>query len=464
MSQPPPPPFQGPPPQPPFDGTQPAQWPQQPPQQWPQQPPQWQPEAQQQWPAQPAPQQAWQGQYAPPGPQRLPGPGIGTHLKRAIDWNVADVIVTPREAQTLSAAGIDQRLQGLFAWRRSTLLVALPLLLLSVVLAFVQSAQTDTSGLTGVGDLVVWLPTIALTLIPIGAARAVARWTELRASSKFLVICWVLSIAIPLLVALVPLDYLIDLDTARQADLANGLSNQQVDAEILSVRFALAVSYALTLLPVVITIPGGVLRGAARVKSLFPSAALPGWFLVSVAPFYSVFTIVLFVLIDQIVGNGLLLVGVGLLAFGPWLYVIYRKVYARPLSMAEAKTELARASRLGGVFQFGALFCIVIFVFTQKVGGQHILGSDDNKAFFTYLQVSRTLGEVLSRNLATTVVFSIVFMQMIYSDWSTMYRMRADIRVEHDNEMQALERYLGNPAANPGAPQAWGPDPYRPPA
>jgi hypothetical protein len=264
----------------------------------------------------------------------------------------------------------------------------------------------------------------------------VSRWTELRGTSKVLIIAWIASIAIPLVVALIPLDYLVDLDQLRAND------PEGAESTIQGLRLVLAIGYALTLLPVVVSVPGGVLKGAARVKSLFPSSALPGWFLVAVAPFYSMFTIVMFVLIDQIVGNGLLLLGVGLLAFGPWLFVIYRKVYARPLSLAEAKTELARASRLGGVFLISGLFFIVIFLFTAKVGQQDVLGADENKSIFTYLQVSRTLAEVLSRSIVATVVFCTVFLQMVYSDWQAMYGMREDIRREHDTEMMALERYV----------------------
>ncbi|MDT4925310.1 MAG: hypothetical protein QOG01_3023 [Pseudonocardiales bacterium] len=425
----PPGPQQWPPPQPAGPPPQHGQWP--PPQQGQRPPPQ-------QWEGQPAgQQQGWPGQYGPQaGPPRIPGPGVGTHLKRAIDWNVAEVVVTPREAHTLTAAGIEQRLQGLFAWRRSSLLVALPFLILSVILSFWDAGHTDTSGLSGIGTLVNWLPSIALAVVPIGALRAITRWTELRRTSKVLVACWLASIVIPLVVALIPLDYLVDLDALRAGDPTGAESTIQ------GLRLILAIGYALTLLPVVVSVPGGVLKGAARVKSLFPSSSLPGWFLVAVAPFYSMFTIVMFVLIDQLLGNGLLLLGVALLAFGPWLFVIYRKVYARPLSLAEAKTELARASRLGGVFFLSGLFFVVIFLFTQTVSGQDLLGADENKSIFTYVQILETLAEVVSRSIVATVVFCTIFLQMVFADWQSMYGMRADIRREHDTEMMALERYV----------------------
>ncbi|MDT4920913.1 MAG: hypothetical protein QOI15_1815, partial [Pseudonocardiales bacterium] len=370
--------------QPPQQPPDPPQWqpPQQPPPQQPPAQPQWQPTpatgewgpAQQHWPGQdqqwqnpqpPPPQQQWQQ----PAPPVLPGPTFGTHLKRAFDWNVAKIVTAPREEQQLEAAGVERRLHGLYAWRRSTLLVALPVLLLSVVLNFVQAGQNDTSGLTGFGKLLNWLPAIALVFVPIGALIVLGNWTEIRRSSKRLLICWIISIAIPLFVALIPLDFLVDIGTRRQVIINNGGDVRTFDAQVLLTRLGLAVKFALILLPVVLSIPGGVLKGAGRIKSLFPSASLPGWFIVAVAPFYSLFMIVVFVLIDQILGDAVLLVGIALLALAPWLFVIHRNVYGRPLSVAEADSELTRASRWGGWITWAGIAFVVIFALSSKVNG-----------------------------------------------------------------------------------------------
>lgn len=453
--------------QPPGPYYQPPAPPNQPP--WPpQQPSPQQPSPQQSWPPQqPSPQQSWppqqpgpyqpQGQWAPgpqqpwpqpPAPARVPGPGLGTHLKRAVDWNLAQMVPTPREDQTLAAAGVEPRLRGMLVWRRSALLVAFPILLLSAVLGFIDAADVDTSqNFTGFGKLWPYLPAIALLFGPLGALRVVATWTEMRRNTRFLIVCWVLSIAIPLLVALFPLEFIVDVATARGSFVAQGGDVKTFDAEILSLKTALAVAYALTLLPVVVTIPGGVLKGAARIKSLFPAAALPGWFLVAVAPFYSLFTIVVFVLIDQIIGDAVLLLGVGLLAFSPWLFVIFRKTYGRPLSTAEAATELPKASRFGGLLFAGGLVLIAVFLFHSQVGQMDMIGSDDKKAFFTYLQVGQTLIEVFGRMLVTTVVFSAIVLSMVFAEWRTSRSMRPDIRQEHETQMQAIERYMASPTA-----------------
>jgi hypothetical protein len=416
---------------------------QSPTQPWPQQQP-WAPPAalqqqqQQQWA--PQPQQQW----APPS---IPGPGLGTHLKRAFDWNVAAITPTPREQQHLDAAGVEPRLRGLFVWRRSTLIAALPILLLSVVLAFVEAGKNDTTGFTGFGKLLNWLPPIALIFPPLGAWIVIRKWTELRRSSKALLVCWVVSIAIPLFVALMPLDFLIDIGSARQSVALNGGDVDVFDAEVFVARLTQAMQFALTLLPVVLSIPGGVLKGASRIKSLFPSASLPGWFLVAVAPFYSMFMIVVFVLVDQIVGNALLLLAVGILAFTPWLFVIHRKVYGRPLSMAESRTELARASRAGGWLTLAGIGILAIYGLTAKVQGAHVVGGNTHKSYFSYVQVLRTLGEVLSRGLVTAVVFSTIFLYLVYAEWRTMTQMSGEIRREHDEQIGALQHYMARPGA-----------------
>jgi hypothetical protein len=445
--------------------------PQHAPQQWaPQQsppgpppPPQWPVQQQpppQQWP--PQHQQPWPPQQAPAAVPALPGPNLGTHLKRAFDWNLAEVAPTPREQQQLAAAGVEPRLHGMMVWRRSTLLVALPLLLLTVGLGLKDAADVDTSGFTGLGKFWAYLPVIGVMLAPIGALVVILRWTEMRRTARLLIAFWVLSIAIPLVAALIPLDVIVDIDTARQKVELQGGDVRAFDAEIIGLRAVLAVGYAVNLLPVLVTIPGGVLKGAARIKSLFPAAALPGWFLVAVAPFYSLFTIVVFVLIEQIVGGGVLLLGVGLLAFGPWLYVIHRKVYGRPLSMAEAAAELPRASRLGGFFLLGGLILIAIYAFTSKVSGMHVVGSDSDTAFLTYWKALQVIAEVFARTLLTTVVFSAIVLAMIFAEWRNARTMRPDIRAEHDEQMQAIDRYMSSPSAPPPPAWATGPAPTGP--
>jgi hypothetical protein len=381
-----------------------------------------------------------------PGPQGPKGASIADHLRRGLDWDMNQVEVTPREREQLIEANvIGPRLQGLLAWRRSCLLIALPVLVLSVILSGKEAVDTETEGFTSLGELWVWFPTIGLLLIPIGVLVATQKWTELRSTSKVLVSCWVGSIALPLVAALIPIEFLIDTDLAREA----AGSEEAFQFQLQSARVALALSYALTLLPIIISVPAGVLRGAVRVKTVFPAAVLPGWFLVAVAPFYSLFMIVVFVLIEQIVGNLLLVLGVGLLAFAPWLFVIHRKVYARSMSNAEAATEMGKAAKTGRYVLIAGVACIAIFIMTAKVGESRVVGMSrdgaDDDPVFTLFEIARTGVELFSRSLVTTVVFSLIVLTMVYSEWRNNQTMTFEIRREHEAEMGELRKFAEAP-------------------
>jgi len=350
------------------------------------------------------------------------------------------------------------------------MLVALPFLLVGVVLSFIEAKDRPSptsfatgdgrGGFTDFGKLWSYLPSIGLVFAPIGVVVVLATWTEMRRTSKLLTVCWTLSIVIPLFAALVPLHYVVDLgalnatglggagDLGGLGDLGGTDGGSGIPADtvsnsfVLVARIGLAINFATLLLPTVVSVPGGVVKGAARIKSMFPAASLPGWFLVGVAPFYSLFMVVVFVLLDQLVGNGVLVLGVALLAFTPWLYVIYRKVYTRRLSSREAHAELSRASRLGGYILISGVVVVAIFLMTATVAGEDVLGSKSDAAMFTYLQIGRTLVEVIGRSLMTTVVFSMIFVHMVFAEWRSVATTSAEARAEHDAEMQTLQRYL----------------------
>jgi hypothetical protein len=83
---------------------------------------------------------------------------------------------------------------------------------LTISLAAWETIRGGLDGLTALGKISVWTPVVALALVPFGALVAIRRWTELQRTSKILVLCWVGSIVLPLVVALLPLELLIELD------------------------------------------------------------------------------------------------------------------------------------------------------------------------------------------------------------------------------------------------------------
>jgi len=124
-------------------------------------------------------------------------------------------------------------------------------------------------------------------------------------------------------------------------------------------------------------------------------------------------------------------------------------VYGRPLSLDEARTALPRASRLGGWLTIAGIVILTIYALTARVGQSdtHVLGSDSNTSFFTYIQVIRTIAEVLSRGMVTAVVFSTIFLYIVHAEWRMTREIRGEVQQEYHSQLTALERYMISRAA-----------------
>lgn len=371
------------------------------------------------------------------------------HVKRAFSWRARSVRISDAERQKLVAAGVTEpHVQGLAAWRRSALLLALPVLMAAFALSVVAAENEDTTQLTSLGRVLRWIPTIALGLVPAAALYCVVKWTNLKSTSRVLLIAWLGSIALPLMAALVPLDGWIDLDRLRLAVILDStlkgtdpqIALDQLDLDLLLVRIYLAVQYSVQLLPVLISIPAGVMKGALRTKALAPGSRFPGWFLVAVAPFYTLIIAIVFVLVDQLIGNGLLVLGVGLTAIVPLLFLLHRKTYTRPLSPAEADKELGRANRTGSIVTYVGIAFIVLYALTARFLGERIVG---NNGLLSVTMLVRSAVEYIGRRLVATVVFTIMFVYMTVADWRL--EQEDTDRAEHDKEMRYLSEALSGP-------------------
>ncbi|MEQ1873682.1 MAG: hypothetical protein ABL953_08155 [Ilumatobacteraceae bacterium] len=367
---------------------------------------------------------------------------LAGHLKRAFSWRTRSVRVSDAEREQLATAGVlEPHVQGLAAWRRSVLLLSVPVLIIATALSVVAVLDNDTSQLTSFGKLLQWVPTISLGLIPAAALYCVITWTNLRATSRVLLFTWVASIALPLLAALVPIDGWIDIDKLRAVVVIDSavkgtdptVALETLELELLLLRVFVAVNYFVQLLPVLISIPGGVLKGALRAKALMPGSRFPGWFLVAVAPFYTLIVAIAFVIVNQLIGNGVLVLGIGLIAVVPLLFLFHRKTYTRPLSPAEADEELGRANRIGWIVTYAGVACIVLYALTARFLGRRIVGPD---GVLTVTMLVRSGVEFFGRHLVATAVFTIMFVFMTVADWR-LEQSDTD-RAAHDNDMRSL--------------------------
>jgi hypothetical protein len=381
------------------------------------------------------------GTDPPPG---APSPGGAAatadpvrHLRRILDPDSPASGPTPAEQQQLAAAGHGSAaVTSYILWRRSVLLVILPALSLAGVLSLVTAADTPTEGLTPLGVLLTWLPAITVWAAPIGALVGLRDWTHPERGSRPVLIGWGISVIAPILVALVPLEGWIDVGALEQeADFQFGVGSGA--SLVTSFRVSLAIGYAATLLPTVVSVPSGVLRGGSRIKALLPHAPMPGWFLVAVSPFAGLLLLVAFVLLLQLAGTGLLTVAVALLTAAPLQYLFWRRAWTDTTGSPEAAAKRASASRVGTACVAGGLLFLVIWALTAEVIGVSVVGSGDD-ALLSWLDGIRTLIEVGARGLLAGVVFAHLFLRMSIRQWRDTATLSAVDAARYADDLAAF--------------------------
>ena len=273
-------------------------------------------------------------------------------------------------------------------------------------------------------------------MAPIGALVGLRDWTHPERGSRPVLIGWGISIIVPILVALVPLEGWIDVGALEQeADFQFGAGSGA--SLITSVRVSLAIGYAATLLPTVISVPSGVLRGASRIKALLPHAPMPGWFLVAVSPFSGLLLLIAFVLLLQLAGTGLLTVAVALLTAAPLQYLFWRTAWTDTTGSADATAARGKASRVGTACVAGGLLFLVIWALTAEVIGVSVVGSGD-EALLSWLDGIRTLVEVGARGLLAGVVFAHLFLRMSIRQWRDTRALSAEDAARQTADLEAF--------------------------
>lgn len=349
---------------------------------------------------------------------------------------------TPSEHAALGRVGVDHpTVRSYLVWRRSALAAAAPIVALSAALATWGFTNVDTGPLFNeLGVAAQVLPLLGPIVLLVAVVVALVRWTDARTGGRLLLVGWVLSLVLPLIPALLPIDWLIDRDELRLQLLFDR------ETEVLFLAFArltLGVGYAVALLPVIVTFPGGVVRGSLRVKGLLPHSGFAGWFLVTTAPFYSVIVLVALTIIVQFFGTGLLVGGAALLALAPWVYVLQRRNFVGPSLGATAMRSLNLAQRVNSAMILGGVALVALWAFTAKVDGIAVVGTGEENPLNT-LTVGRVAVETLGRVLVTTVVFAHVFASMTVSG-RLLARSETSRQADadHDQKVDALADAFG---------------------
>lgn len=340
-----------------------------------------------------------------------PAGGANLHLRRALNWNLRTVPVEPEEEARLVANGVDEAdARRYLVWRRSVLLIVALVTLLPAVLKTIDVVTTDYHGATALGALLNIAGVLPIYAIPLTAWLAAKVWDQHRRSRTILLRGWLFAFLMPLFLALFPITWRIDMSQADQGALA-GLS------ALLSFAYA-AVVYV-TLMPAVLALIPGILRACLRIKALIPESILPGLFLVAATPLYVLLFLVIFTTVNQVAGNGLLILGVLALTGAPLLYLANGRLFTRPLRTEEEVAKIGSVQNLVLLVMAAGVVMLALYAFTTEIFGKSLIGTSEatslmrpwSPALFQFPI------EYFVRSLFTTVLVADMFMLMNLSLW-----------------------------------------------
>lgn len=408
-------------------------------------------------PAAPVPAPAAPG-YAPAPFYPAPQQGrAGLHLKRAFKWNLRELPVEPDEEAQLLANGVDEPdARRYLVWRRSVLLVVAIPTLISALLATLGTVTTDMSGFSGIGFLTEFARLAALFVLPLTAWLAAKAWANHRRSRTILIRGWLVAFATPLVLALIPYSWRVDLSSA-DTNTASSIS------ALLS--FVGAISIYVTLMPSVLSLLPGVLRGCLRIKALLPESVLPGLFLVAATPLYVLLFLVIFTTVNQVIGDLLLILGIMALLGAPMLYLFNARTFIRPLRSEEEVARIGAIQKAVLTVIGIGIALIVVYAFTHEVviPGQMgvrriaLLGfsSSDSLLQLWKPSVIQFPIEYIVRSLFTTVLVADLFMLMNLQLWRHTKEFQASPEAaSYDRLMSEIEEAGGAPQPQAVTPAA----------
>lgn len=326
--------------------------------------------------------------------------------------------------------------QDYAAWRGSVLLLAsivmgigaiLHLLNFETISDAMTGPQVEALGPGNVSllDKIAWimlLATLATTGLTIFAA---VQWKNPARSIFATRIAWLILIGTPLLLAITPWSRLLDLSsfTAAEAKQVKGM-----------IGLALGLSFFFMVAPKLLSIFPGIIRASVTLKTLLHESPAPGYMVVLFAPFYAMFVLVIFTMINQMQGNLTLLVGIGCLVIAPLVYLWRGKEFLRAHT-AEESAVLVRGVRKQALV-FNAIGTAIVILF--------LLDMDDVE--FTQVlefMISAGGGVLLMTAVAADAVTGLLRMEHQQAKaWAG-----TDLAAAFDRKLEALD--LGQQGAAP---------------
>lgn len=329
------------------------------------------------------------------------------HAKRAFTPEFGTSLAS--DAERGFQPNIGREAQDFMAWRRSMLLISSLCLAVMASLAVVNLIdalnQTDTADARAMFDVelanfLAILQAGAKVALAWFAWRALKLWHDLPRSHKSQKLGWVIGLLVPFVVALVPARWLLHMQGADEGQRA--LAVQMVG-------LSMGLTYFMMLMPSVLAIFVGAIRAALVVVKLLPESPIPGWVVAVFAPVLSLLLLAMFVVINQIGGSTLLLVGF-LCVFAN--YALYIRNGAR-LARAYSRDEIAREfgtmrGQTTVLLGVGVVLIVVALLSTQVMGMKLVGGGVDEHgqrtSMFSYVTFVELIIELIGKSTFTALL------------------------------------------------------------
>jgi MFS family permease len=353
-----------------------------------------------------------------------PGPPVWVllaqvFLRRTFNPDPSKAVPEPAEEAALTRAGVmDVTARKFAVWRRAMLFVAaLPCAFAALfgLIDVIAMDKEEKEPFSGFGMFLLYIQAFALFALPVAAVFGALAYDRLAASWRWVLIGGVVSLAVPLGVAFVPSDWIIDLKTSGSTTLQEERQAKGLVAAVVGI------SFYMMLVPAVLSLLPAVARACIRMKLLLPQSLVPGWGLVVSAPLCVLLTLATFVLVYHVAGNVLLLLGLLLWIGGPLIYFTRFNLLTRPVTAPADQEALIRTSLVVfGTIGVGMLL-LVIYLFTGKVAftGKALVGFDESTSLVRpwSLDLIRRVLEYLGRSLFLSVFFSDLVVRIALSVW-----------------------------------------------
>lgn len=378
------------------------------------------------------------------------------HLSRAISRDLRAVEVSPAEEPILASHGVrDHTIRQYLLWRRSWLYLLLPLALVAATIQIIGFVTTeiDTSSMSWFGVIMLG-GTLILQMVgyPIAASIAVWKWEWLAFSRWTLVAGLFVSYLLPFAVALVPFGHYIVIEETDP---------QIIQGQRLGAGIAGAMFWLVWLLPALLAIMPGILRASVRIKSLLPESIVPGWIIVMTAPFFTLVLLLVFVVVNQIAGNLLLVCGVLLLMASPVVFLIRTDLLIKPVTEFRERRHLDQMQVVYVVVLAIGSALLMTYAFTFEILGRPLVGDTENPEAPALVTVGRFGWEICqfmityaAKSVFVTAVAIDLFMLLNLSVWKNLKAFEGTPHAQEYDRIMSAFRDLAEGKDDPSRPFA----------